>query len=1063
MLTLIRSASPCLPFAADGLPAVAQNLLQQLQTAGPDCLWIVPTGRRTRYLERTWLARLGQQACLTPTWMSLEGFVQDTLSYSRAWRPSLGTSERLLVVARAWEQASRQSAGAGLLHQLDRFQRDCQAVAEVEIEVDRFKQFNRFYRDGLVRRGRLDRMASLRALTEQLRARESGLTRLLARYALIVLDGFHRFEPGELDLIANLAQLAPVAVWLAAVPGQTSWRSAEFATRYLQEAGVELTVCDAELPAGPFAALGRRLFPVHENSDSDKRDIQEKVTAPSGLALATARTALEEVEQLAVHIKADVRRAQASGSDLRLSEIAVVIPGPAYDPLIREVLDRAGLTFNLAGRALDLAGSRPARLLLSAIAVIRGQWRADLLLDFLMQPVVRRSLVKAERLHALFDERPRRRQRLDYGVWRHSWRRHLQSWSERLKHQEEHPSDDDDAPSIVTEREALDQSTKLVDSLEQVLAPVVALERSLEKPADGAGSFLVSCIELLDTADMAKWLTPPDDLPTADRALWMEYHKDQQAYNRLLTLWRTLATIPKDELPRLTNGHTDWMSVAALALANETYQIRTDDDAGVQVFEIREIRGLKFRHVYMLGLVGGQFPSVPEEGALADLRRQDPRLALQLDLKEAESAWLFTQLFEAAQEKLVLSRPCREAETPIQPSLFLTALAKQTAVPVLETPAGLVNVRAVASRLGRRTASAAESATFDEIWPNLEPAAKSELTGLAATTRDYRRSALVRELALDLPALLPVVLSDQRAFSPSELEKYAACPFRFFGTRLLRLQEREGDTTRLQYGSFIHRVLEKMYIELRARTPNLTDEVPLQAVRAAARDLFGQIFETEWQALPAGLLPQELSTLFQEEGGVVDSFLDILGVLEEDNGLGNLCTEFEFKDLEIGQDSSGRPVLLTGIVDRVDLDREDPVRAFVFDYKTGKARSGPERKLKSVDGRLLQLALYGYAVGKRLNKTVAGAAYLYLNEKRNSKEASLPERIGEEGEFKLVTRKQPLDYDVERARQKALGLASTIRAGKISLTTFSTGKYSECSESCAMRSACREEVTRTGS
>ena len=53
--------------------------------------------------------------------------------------------------------------------------------------------------------------------------------------------------------------------------------------------------------------------------------------------------------------------------------------------------------------------------------------------------------------------------------------------------------------------------------------------------------------------------------------------------------------------------------MATLALAKETYQIRTEDDAGVQVFEIREIRGLSFRHVYILGLVDGQFPALPAQ------------------------------------------------------------------------------------------------------------------------------------------------------------------------------------------------------------------------------------------------------------------------------------------------------------------------------------------------------------------------------------------------------------------------------------------------------------------
>ncbi len=152
MLTLIRSPSPCLPISASGLPPAAQDLIQQLESVPTDCLWIVPTRRRLRHLERTWLARSGRPACLTPAWQTLEGFVQETLSFSRAWRPSITNVERLLLVARAWEQAARRPAGAGLLLQLDRFQRDCQAVGEPEIDSDLFDLFRKRYREGLARR-----------------------------------------------------------------------------------------------------------------------------------------------------------------------------------------------------------------------------------------------------------------------------------------------------------------------------------------------------------------------------------------------------------------------------------------------------------------------------------------------------------------------------------------------------------------------------------------------------------------------------------------------------------------------------------------------------------------------------------------------------------------------------------------------------------------------------------------------------------------------------------------------------------------------------------------------
>jgi RecB family exonuclease/superfamily I DNA/RNA helicase len=1058
MLTLIRSSAPCLPILEDGLPAVARALFEEMRTRPESCLWVVPTRRRLRFLERNWLARSEQHAALAPAWQTLEGFVQETLAFSEAWLPAIESSERLFLVARAWEQVSGRPAGAGLLGQLDRFQRDCQAVRDPVIARDLFRRFTQAYQDGLERRGRLDRMAALRTLTGQLARREPGLLDWLSRYTTFFFDGFHRFEPGELDLLGQLSELGPVSIWLVGTRGQSSWLAAEFAVDYLQQVAQNVTVVDADPPCHPLAELGRRLFPLPGPAGAEDHQAEHFGLLPC-LGLATAPTAFDEVEQIAALIKTELRQAEAQGRPMRLSEIALVLPGPAYDPLIREVFPRAGLPFNLAGRALDLASSRPARLLLSALAVIGGQWRADLLLDFFMLPVVRWRLKQVRRLHDLFDERPRQRQQLDYGVWSRAWKQHLQAWSDRLAEGERQTSDDENPVALDVEREALDQTTRLIESLEQALAPVRALEQSLV--ARGGTNFLNACIELLEATGMAEWLGAPVARADRDEPLLAELHKDQQAYAQLLSLLRTLATIPAAELPKLADGHTDWLRVANLALANEAYQIRTVDDAGVQVFEIREIRGLTFRHVYMLGLVNGQVPALPEEGALAELRREDVKLAQQLALKESEAEWSFAQLFEAAREKLILSRPCREASTPVEPSRFLTAVPGLTASPVLEAPACLVNIRSAAATVGRRVSRAAPTLPTEQVWPGLATA-PVQIAAWAASARAYRRIAFRRELELDLPLLLPQVLTESRSFSPSELEKYAACPFRFFGSRLLRLEEREAETTRLQYGSFVHKVLEESYIRIRQRTEGITEDMPLQPVRAEFRVLFQEIFQEEWQKIQQGVLPRELHTLFQEKYGVGDTLLEIIELLEEENGLGNLRTEYEFKDLELGHDEQGRPVYMTGVVDRIDLDRNDPGRAFVFDYKTGKNRRVAERQAKSLDGRLLQLALYGYAVGKRLGKEVVGAAYLYLNEGRNSKELKLQERIGHEGKLTIKGKACPSDYDVERTRRIALDLVSEIRSGNISLTKYMDGKYSECTPSCAMRSACRHEVVAGG-
>src|SRR5439155_14049787 len=136
-----------------------------------------------------------------------------------------------------------------------------------------------------------------------------------------------------------------------------------------------------------------------------------------------------------------------------------------------------------------------------------------------------------------------------------------------------------------------------------------------------------------------------------------------------------------DKLPRrasepnsISSRSPDVLGALRLALDGETYQIKTEDDAGVQIFELREIRGLRFRHIYVLGLVNGLIPSLPEEGALVRRRINHERLNEQLKQKETEVQFLFSQVFEATEEKLILSRFKLEGDRPALPSPFFTAV-----------------------------------------------------------------------------------------------------------------------------------------------------------------------------------------------------------------------------------------------------------------------------------------------------------------------------------------------------------------------------------------------------
>jgi RecB family exonuclease len=215
------------------------------------------------------------------------------------------------------------------------------------------------------------------------------------------------------------------------------------------------------------------------------------------------------------------------------------------------------------------------------------------------------------------------------------------------------------------------------------------------------------------------------------------------------------------------------------------------------------------------------------------------------------------------------------------------------------------------------------------------------------------------------------------------------------------------------------------------------------------------LFEEEWKQLGDGAVPPDLRKLFAHEQGVLQLFLDTMQYIEDQHG--NLLNEFVLEDAEkrpvlLGHDQRGRPVFLTGRIDRIDVHRDDAGRAIILDYKTGQATTAAERRAKIEDGRMLQLPLYASALRLvRRDLDVVGGAYVYLNER-----AAEPKKaLGLAGDW-ITPGDKPtgVPFDAEAARLKALELAEQMRAGDFSLTRHAE---EECTPFCALRHACRQE------
>jgi ATP-dependent helicase/DNAse subunit B len=311
-------------------------------------------------------------------------------------------------------------------------------------------------------------------------------------------------------------------------------------------------------------------------------------------------------------------------------------------------------------------------------------------------------------------------------------------------------------------------------------------------------------------------------------------------------------------------------------------------------------------------------------------------------------------------------------------------------------------------------------------------------------------------IRIEAEPLLQILFPEACVFSPSELETYAACPFRYFGSRVLKLEERDPDRTRWYYGSLVHRVFQLFYTEMR-QLLGAGDAEPLPAIELLHRARLIQLFEAEWEQLDDGSLPPDLKNLFACDQGVLHLFFEAIAAIEKEHG--NLLNEFVLRDgqgqpILLGMDNRNRPVFLTGKIDRVDVDRAERTRAIILDYKTGRSKSITERKAKIEDGRMLQLPLYAAALERvRAELKVVGGAYIHVSEKL----ADAGKAIAAAGDWvPCGGRSSSVPFEAEAARRLALHLVGEIRDGNFSLTPHTLGRpHTECTSYCEMKHACR--------
>jgi ATP-dependent helicase/DNAse subunit B len=166
-------------------------------------------------------------------------------------------------------------------------------------------------------------------------------------------------------------------------------------------------------------------------------------------------------------------------------------------------------------------------------------------------------------------------------------------------------------------------------------------------------------------------------------------------------------------------------------------------------------------------------------------------------------------------------------------------------------------------------------------------------------------------------------------FSPTSLETYGDCPFKYFAGEILKLEfpeEPEDEVMGLDLGSFYHRVLKTLFSSLAGRMGgkvDLTDVSDNELI-----DLLNKCIEKEDLDKEFGWLSQTVRELI--ENRIVEKVFPQFMVAEAErirewNKRGFFPERFEKK---IGFDMGG--IKISGQIDRIDIGDN---RALVIDYK----------------------------------------------------------------------------------------------------------------------------------
>ena len=240
-----------------------------------------------------------------------------------------------------------------------------------------------------------------------------------------------------------------------------------------------------------------------------------------------------------------------------------------------------------------------------------------------------------------------------------------------------------------------------------------------------------------------------------------------------------------------------------------------------------------------------------------------------------------------------------------------------------------------------------------------EPQLEDVDGAVASLVMSRRRDSLENELPRPCP-------------SPSQIEAYLECPYKWFATRRLNIEELDEGFGPLERGSFAHEAFEAFYRRFQEQGHAKVNDHNIEGARRLMREVLGTLVAEQFGREPGKRLVHVTELERHEVIELCDQIVSFLDF--EANFLPTFRPAYFEYVIDPDQAVSYGGNLVTGKVDRIDVD--DAGHAVIVDYK-GSLNSEYEIAGKGFDypGKV-QTRIYAQVVRRALGLDVVGALYV---------------------------------------------------------------------------------------